>query len=138
MLTYQLLADAVLLLHFAVVLYVIGGLVAIYAGNVCNWKWVNNIWFRIAHVLAIGFVVVQSWLGEVCPLTILESWLRHRAGQASYNSSFIEDWVQRILFYQAPSWVFTITYTVFGSLVLIAWWYFPPVKGKRHGHANSA
>ena len=128
---YQLLADAVLLLHFGVVLFVIGGLVLVVVGNLCGWRWVNSLWFRLAHVLAIGVVVAQSWLGEVCPLTTLESWLRVKAGSPSYSKTFIEHWVQHLLFYEGPSWVFTLAYTVFGLLVLASWWYFPP-RHKKH------
>lgn len=130
--TYQFLADAVLLLHFGVVLFVIGGLVLVVVGNLRGWwPWVNSLWFRLAHVLAIGIVVAQAWLGEVCPLTTLESWLRVKAGSPSYSKSFIEHWVQQLLFYEAPFWVFTLAYTVFGLLVLASWWYFPP-RHKKH------
>ena len=126
------LADAVLLLHFAVVVFVIGGLVVVLVGNRLRWPWVNALSFRVAHVLAIGVVVVQSWLGKLCPLTYLESWLRSCGGEASYSASFIEHWVQRILFYEAPLWAFTAAYTVFGLLVVAAWWYFPPRAGRPH------
>ncbi len=123
---YRWLADAVLLLHFAVVAFVIGGLVFVLVGNLRHWRWVNALPFRVAHLVAIGVVVVQSWLGKLCPLTILESWLRGRGGEATYSASFIEHWVQRVLYYEAPLWVFTLAYTVFSLLVLAAWWYFPP------------
>jgi hypothetical protein len=55
---YQSLADAVLLLHFGVVIFVVGGLLAIVAGNLSNWGWVNRPSFRWAHLGAIGFVVL--------------------------------------------------------------------------------
>jgi hypothetical protein len=61
---YQLLADAVLLLHFAVIVFVVCGLAAVLVGNAAGWRWVNDWWFRLAHLLAIGVVVVQSWLGS--------------------------------------------------------------------------
>jgi polyferredoxin len=86
-------------------------------------------------VLAIGIVVVQAWLGKLCPLTILESWLRAQGGQASYTASFIEHWIQRVLYYEAPQWVFTLAYTVFGLLVIAAWWCFPP-RSKAPVNAN--
>lgn len=124
--TFQLLADAVLLLHFCVVVFVVGGLVVVVAGNMLGWPWVNNLWFRLAHVLAIGIVVMQAWLGQVCPLTTLESWLRVQAGSSSYSKSFVEHWVQRLLFFEAPFWVFALAYTAFGLLVLATWWRFPP------------
>jgi len=126
MLPYHLFADAVLLLHFGVVMFVVGGLVLVVAGNMLSMSWVNRLWFRLTHVLAIGVVVAQAWLGQVCPLTSLESWLRLQAGSRSYNKSFIEHWVQQLLYYEAPSWVFALAYTVFGLLVLASWWYFPP------------
>jgi len=126
--TFQLLADAVLMLHFGIVLFVVGGLVMVVAGNLLHWSWVNHLWFRLAHLAAIGFVVVQAWLGQVCPLTTLESWLRVQAGQVSYQQGFIEHWIQRIIFYEASPWVFVLMYTLFGLLVIVTWWYFPPTR----------
>lgn len=129
MLPYRLLADAVLLLHFGVVVFVVAGLAAIVFGNLRGWRWVNGLWFRLVHLAAIGVVIVQSWLGRLCPLTVLESWLREQAGGAAYDRSFVEHWVQRVLFHEAPFWVFTVAYSAFGLLVLAAWWRFPP---RRH------
>ena len=76
---YQLLADLVLALHVAVVAFVVGGLVLVIVGNVARWRWVNALWFRLAHLGAIGVVVAQAWLGATCPLTRLEMWLRTQA-----------------------------------------------------------
>ncbi|HEX6018500.1 MAG TPA: DUF2784 domain-containing protein [Burkholderiaceae bacterium] len=123
---YRLLADAVLLVHLGIVVFVVGGLLLVVAGNLLHRPWVNGGVFRVAHLLAIAFVVVQAWLGQVCPLTALESWLRTKAGMAGYRSSFIETWVQRILYYDAPTWVFALAYTAFALLVVLAWWRFPP------------
>lgn len=123
---YRLLADAVLVLHLGVVVFVIGGLLLILLGNRRGWGWVNRRGFRLAHLAAIGTVVVQSWLGATCPLTMLESWLRVQAGAAAYGSGFIEHWVTRLLFWDAPPWVFGLAYTVFGMLVVLAWWRYPP------------
>ncbi len=121
-----LLADMVLLAHFGLVVFVVGGLAVILVGNLFGWRWVNNPWFRFAHIAAIAVVVAESWLGITCPLTTLESWLRAQAGSSGYDASFIEHWVQRILFHEAPPWVFASAYTAFGLLVAAAWWYFPP------------
>ena len=137
-LPYQLLADAVLLVHFAVVLFVVGGLVLVVVGNLRHWHWVNLRWFRLTHIVAIGVVIAQSWLGELCPLTTLESWLRQQVGGPGYKTSFVEHWVQRVLYFQAPFWLFTSLYTSFGLLVLAAWWYFPPREYNYHGRASDA
>lgn len=130
---YRLLADGVLLAHFAVVLFVIGGLAAVLVGNWRHWAWVNGWAFRIAHLVAIGVVAAQAWLGQLCPLTTLESWLRQQAGQAPYAASFIEHWVRRLIFFEAPFWVFTLAYTVFAGLVAAAWFYYPPRRGASRG-----
>jgi len=129
-LPYQLLADTVLVVHFGVVLFVIGGLLALYVGNLLAWAWVNAWPFRLIHAAAIAVVVAESWLGITCPLTSLESWLRSQAGSRGYSGSFIEYWIQQLLFYEAPSWVFATGYTVYGLLVAAAWWRFPPEGGK--------
>lgn len=125
-LLYQLLADAVLILHAAVVAFVVGGLVLVVIGNLRNWRWVNALWLRLAHLGAIAVVVAEAWQGVVCPLTTLEMWLRAKASAATYSGSFIEHWLQRVLYYEAPSWVFALGYSLFGLLVLAAWRYFPP------------
>lgn len=115
-----------LAVHAAVVVFVVGGLVVVVLGNRRGWRWVNGRWFRLAHVAAIGIVVTQAWLGELCPLTTLESWLRVQAGGAGYPDSFIGYWLQRFLFYDAPFWQFTLAYTTFAAAVVAAWWYYPP------------
>lgn len=123
---YRALADAVLALHVGVVLFVIGGLVLVWAGNWRGWHWVNRWSLRLAHLAAIGVVVAESWLGIVCPLTTLEMWLRAKGGAATHDGSFIEHWLQRLLYYDAPAWVFLTGYSLFGLAVLASWWYFPP------------
>jgi len=123
---YQALADLVLALHVAVVLFVVGGLALIVIGNLRGWRWVNTPAFRFAHLAAIGFVVAEAWLGVVCPLTTLEMWLREQARVATYDGSFIEHWLRRLLFYEADAWVFTLAYTLFALAVVAAWWRFPP------------
>lgn len=122
----QLLADVVLGLHFAFVAFVIGGLVFIVVGNLLTWRWVNSGWFRIGHLAAIGFVVAEAWLGLACPLTSLEMRLRTEAGVAAYGGSFVQHWLQRMLYYDAPAWVFTLVYSAFALAVVAAWQLYPP------------
>lgn len=128
---YQILADTVLTIHVLVVVFVVLGLVLVLVGNRLGWHWVNNAWFRMAHLGAIAVVVAEAWLGVVCPLTTLEMWLRSKAGVDAYGGSFIEYWLQQILYYDAPAWVFVSVYTLFGLLVAATWWRHPPRFGKR-------
>ncbi|MBU1237286.1 MAG: DUF2784 domain-containing protein [Gammaproteobacteria bacterium] len=128
---YRLLADLILTLHVAIVLFVVGGLVMIVAGNLRGWAWVDGRGFRSAHLAAIGVVVAEAWLGIACPLTNWEMSLRARAGDAVYDRGFIEYWLQRLLYYEAPEWVFVLGYSLFGVAVALAWWRFPPGGGRR-------
>ena len=128
---FQLLADVVLAVHVALVAFVVGGLLLVVGGNLAGWRWVNTLGFRVAHLAAIAIVVAQSWLDIVCPLTSLEVWLRAQARQGTYSDGFIEHWLQRLLYYDFPGWVFTLAYSLFGLAVLASWWYFPPRRSPR-------
>lgn len=123
-----LLADAILILHVLFVAFVVVGLVAIYVGYCLTWQWVRHRVFRIVHLCAIGYVVGQSWLGMICPLTNWEMALRAEAGVATYAGSFIQHWLHSFLYYSAPDWVFGVAYSVFGGLVLVSWWVVKPRK----------
>ena len=131
------LANAVLVLHLALVAFVVGGPVLVVVGNLVHWRWVNDLGFRLAHAAAIAAVVAEAWLGLTCPLTTLEMWLRSRAGAATYGGGFVEHWLQRLLYYDAPAWVFVVIYSVFGVIVAATWWYFPPTS-RRHAAARRA
>ena len=124
--SYHALADLVLITHIAFVAFVVAGLPLIWCGGLCGWKWICNPWFRALHLAAIGLVVVQVWLGVVCPLTTLEMSLREKAGEATYQNTFIAHWLQQLLYYDAPPWMFVAGYTLFGLAVAGSWWKFRP------------
>ena len=127
---YRLAADLVLVLHVAFVSFVVIGLVLIVLGNRLGWRWANAWWFRLLHLAAIAYVVAEAWIGVVCPLTSFEMWLRDNAHEAIYGGSFVEHWLQRLLYYDLPGWVFTSAYTVFGVAVAAAWWRYPPRRSR--------
>jgi hypothetical protein len=128
---YLILANAVLVLHVGVVLFIVFGLLLVLAGGARGWRWVRNAWFRAAHLLAIAVVVLQSWAGIMCPLTTLEQALRRRGGQLSYEGDFIAFWLSKLLFFQAPPWVFIGAYSVFGLLVVLGLYFVPPAFSRR-------
>ena len=123
---YRIAADAVLYLHALFVVFVIGGLLLVLIGKWCGWAWVHDIRFRVAHLGAITVVVLQAWLGAICPLTQWEMALRARAGDATYSGAFIAHWVEQMLYYRAPDWVFVVIYTAFGALVAASWFWVRP------------
>lgn len=123
---YSVAADTVLFIHALFIVFIVFGLVLIFAGKVLSWQWVRNPWFRLAHLLAIAVVVLQSWLGVICPLTTWEMQLRAKALDTVYDGSFIAHWLSELVYYQAPPWVFMVCYTSFGGLVLLSWYLVPP------------
>ncbi|WP_299789396.1 DUF2784 domain-containing protein [uncultured Shewanella sp.] len=123
---YIFAAEVMLFTHALFVGFVIFGLLLILAGKLFSWSWVRNPWFRLVHITGLAVVVIQSWLGVICPLTTLEMALRSKAGDAVYEGSFISHWLTELLYYQAPEWVFIVCYTTFGLIVLACWFWVRP------------
>jgi hypothetical protein len=115
-----LLADVIVVLHFAIVLYVILGQVVVLAGWLLRWQWVRNRWFRLSHFALIAFVATQACFGQLCPLTIWEYELRELGGQPIEHSSFIAYWAHELLFIDVEPEALTVPYVVFALLVLVS------------------
>jgi polyferredoxin len=116
------LADAILVAHAAFVVFVVAALPVTWIGLALGQPFARNPWFRGAHLAAIGFVVIETLLGYMCPLTTWEDVLRG----TSSEQGFIERWVHAWLFHNWPAWVFNMTYVAFGALVAWTWLRFPP------------
>lgn len=116
-------ADAILVVHFLFVLFVVGGFALVLLGAALRWSWVRARTFRSAHLGAILLVAAESLVGVACPLTVWEDALR-RAGPQ--DASFVGRWVARLLYYDFPEWLFAAAYTVFALAVVLAWWLVPP------------
>ncbi|HEX5093341.1 MAG TPA: DUF2784 domain-containing protein [Burkholderiales bacterium] len=115
-------ADLLLALHFAIVVFIAGGLVLTWIGAALGWRWVRNPWFRWLHLAAIGVVALEAVIGMTCPLTEWEDALR--GGGAA--ESFVGRWVQRLLYYRAPEWVFTLLYLGWTAATLATLRFVPP------------
>ncbi len=121
------MADLILALHAAYVLFVVGGLALIWLGVWRGWRWVRHFWFRALHLAAVSLVAVEALIGVVCPLTVLEDWLR----SAQPDEGFIVRWVRWLLFWDFPAWVFTLAYLVVTLVAALTWWRWPPAsRGK--------
>ncbi len=129
------LADLILIVHFAFVLFVIGGLALIWIGAAASWHWVRNWWFRSAHLAAIFLVAAETLFGMVCPLTVWEDALRG----APAGASFIARWLHRVLYYSFPESVFTIAYLLFALAVAVTFRLVPPQRrGMRRWKSTSS
>ena len=110
-----LAADALLVFHFVIVAFIVGGLILVWIGAAVGWIWVRNPWFRYAHLGAIVFVAAEAFLGYACPLTEWEDLLRGGVRP----ESFVGRWVYRLLYYNAPEWVFTALYAAWAVDTLV-------------------
>jgi hypothetical protein len=120
-------ADALLLLHFAIVVFIVGGLILTWTGAALGWSWVRNPWFRYTHLAAIAFVALEAVIGMTCPLTVWEDALR---GSGS-SESFVGRWVRILLYYRAPEWVFTVLYVAWTAATLATLRLVPPRARRR-------
>jgi hypothetical protein len=124
---YTFLADAILAIHFAFVAFVVGGFAVIWVGHFLRWTFVSNFRFRLAHLLAMGFVLFEALIGMVCPLTTWENQLRARGGTGqAYQESFMQHWLGRILFYDLGPTAFAVIYAAFFALIVLTFWKIPP------------
>ena len=91
---YRLLADAVLVLHLAFILFVIaGGLL------VLRWRWVAAV-----HLPVALYGALIEFVGWICPLTPLENHLRRRGGEEGYPGGFIEHYLVPLIYPGELTW----------------------------------
>ncbi len=103
---YDLLATAVVLLHFSFVLFVVGGGLLLY-----KWPWLA--WLHLPAVIWAALLEFNSW---VCPLTPLEQQLRSAAGQAGYSGGFVDHYLLALLY---PVGLDGNMQVILGSLVVV-------------------
>ena len=109
---HALAADVLLVVHFALAAFIVGSLILVWLGAWLGWAWVRNRTFRYLHIAAIMFVAAEAAAGYACPLTVWEDLLRGGARP----ESFVGRWVYRLLYYQAPEWVFPFAYAAWAAL----------------------
>jgi hypothetical protein len=85
---WSLLADAVVIIHFATTLFIIfGGFLG----------WLRR-WVIYVHLPALAWGCWVELSSRICPLTPLENYLRHRAGEAGYTDGFLQYYVGTLLY----------------------------------------
>jgi hypothetical protein len=126
---YGLAADAVVVFHFVYVLFAVGGELVVLLGWLLHWRWIRNLAFRTVHLASVVVVAVEALIGVLCPITEWEYRLRLLAGQHFEEElPFMARLVRRIIFYDFPAWVFTLTYLLFALLVAATFLLAPPRK----------
>ena len=111
------------MLHALIVLFIVGGLIAIWIAAGLKLAWARNRVFRTTHLVAIGIVATLAVLDVPCPLTVLEDYLRTGAAGPQ---GFVQRWVSAWLYYDFPGWVFVLAYVAFLLAVVVTWRRIPP------------
>ena len=109
-----MLADLILLLHFALAAFIVLGLPLVWIGAWLDWNWMRNRALRYAHAAAILVVAAEGLASSICPLTRWEDALRASAD----GRSFVGRWFARLLYYDFPESVFTLAYVLYAAATL--------------------
>jgi len=129
---YGFAADFIVLFHLCYVLFAVGGELLIVLGGLLRWVCIRNLTLRIVHLVAVVVVAAEALIGVLCPLTDWECRLRIRAGQIIEEEiPFMARLVRRLIFYDLPAWVFTLTYILFALTVAASFFLFPPRRKTR-------
>jgi len=103
---YKLLADITVLVHFAFIVFVVGG------GFLCCWRF-RLIYF---HMPAVAWGAVVEYFGWICPLTYLEDWLRFKAGVDQLKTGFVDRYIMPIVY---PSGMTRQTQSIIAATLLL-------------------
>lgn len=117
-----LLADFVLLAHFAITVFLVLGMLLIPLGAYWHWSWVRARRMRQIHAGLMALIAIEAVFNITCPLTVLEALLRHAAAP----ESFWADQLSKILYWNLPLEFFTILYVCCVIWVLYLWRSVPP------------
>jgi hypothetical protein len=124
------LAQAVLAAHLAVIAFNLFGLVAVPLGAWRGWRWVRIRWWRALHLAALAVVALQAALGRACFLTV---WQDELSG-AGRSPPLIMRYVNGLIYWPLPMWVFTLAYLAVFAYALALWLWVRP--GTRRSAAN--
>lgn len=115
-------AISLLALHLAVIAFNVAGCVLVPIGARRGWRWVRGFWFRLAHLLSLAVVALQALLGRACFLTI---WQGDVSG-ASNVPPLIAGWINRLIYWPLPLWIFAIGYVAVFVYVIALWVFVRP------------
>jgi hypothetical protein len=125
--TNMMAAGAILAAHVAIILFNLFGLVTIPIGGLCRWRFVRIRWWRVLHILLLAAVAVQAVAGRACVLTL---WQAALSGAAGAPAPLIIGWVDRLIYWRLPIWVFAVLYVVVFGYALALFWLVPPRRSR--------
>jgi Protein of Unknown function (DUF2784) len=127
---YAVLAELILAVHLAIILFNVGGLIIIPLGAWRHWRFVRGFWWRALHLASLAVVALQAVLGQVCFLKDWQGDLLRAAGAGATREPLIAGLVNRLIYWPLPLWVFAALYVAVWLYVLLLWWLVPPHRGR--------
>jgi Protein of Unknown function (DUF2784) len=119
------MAQAVLAVHVAVILFNVFGLVAVPVGAMRNWHFVRIGWWRVLHLLTLAAVAAQAVAGRACFLTI---WQNDLTASVQPAMPLIVRWIDQLVYWPLPIWVFAALYVLVFAYALALLWFVPPQR----------
>ena len=117
------MSEAVLAVHLLVILFNVFGLVAVPIGAIRNWRFVHIRWWRVLHVVALAAVAAQALAGRACILTVWQGDLAATAAQPA--TPLIVRWINWLVYWPLPIWVFAALYALVFAYALALLWLVP-------------
>jgi len=127
------LAAFVLAIHLVVIGFNLAGLILVPVGAALHWRWVRIRWLRALHLASMATVALQAMLGRACFLTL---WQDQLSG-AQREPPLVMRWINSLLYWPLPLWVFTAAYLALFAYVLALWRLAPPRDGDAMLRRNS-
>ena len=119
----MILAESILAAHIAIILFNVFGLIAVPLGAIRGWRFVRIRWWRVLHLVLLAAVAVQAVVGRACILTLWQAALA--GGTAAHPTPLIMGFVNRLVFWPLPFWVFVALYVALFAYVVALLWLVP-------------
>ena len=124
---HPVVGQLILALHLAVIAFNAAGLVVIPLGARLGWRFVRLRWLRLLHLGSLAVVALQAALGRACFLTVWQD----AATGGGRQDPLIMRFVNRVIFWPLPIWVFTALYLAVFAYAAALWWRVRPKSPRR-------
>lgn len=128
---YKILADLIVLVHFAWILFMLAGFILTLCGFF--WKGFFDRWlFRTLHLFGIAYVSLLAIMGRYCPLTLWENTLRAKYDPSLvYPGSFMIHYAEKLVYPDINPLIIRIPTTFIAVFTVVVFIIRPPERIKR-------
>lgn len=128
---YKILADAIVVIHFIWILFMLLGFILTLLGF---WqKGFFDRWLlRTIHLFGIAYVSLLAIMGKYCPITVWENILREKYDfTLTYPGSFMIHYAEKLVYPDVNPLIIQIPTTFIAVFIVLIFIFRPPKKIKR-------